>query len=103
MTLRQKNVLGAVVSKEGYANSALEFDKLITVDLLQNDATLSNASYNQLLRQNSPYLLIDDGMLFVLVKIKFVEQQIYLTLLLNPFISIEKILSENFRIDAIFC
>ena len=59
----KKKVLGATVSKEGHANSLLGHERTNHLVSLKKGATINSASYCQLLRQNSPYLLLLVGFL----------------------------------------
>ena len=53
-------VLGAVVSEKSHA--VWNMKGPITIDFLEKGATVNFASYCQLLRHNSPYLLNDSRM-----------------------------------------
>ena len=55
----KEKVSGAVVSKEGNADNFLEYEKTHTIEFHEKDATINNASYCELLWQNSPFLLND--------------------------------------------
>ena len=54
-----QNWLFRVVSKEGHADNLLGHERTITIEFFEKGATVNNASYCQLLRQNSTYLLND--------------------------------------------
>ena len=54
----KEKVPGIVVSKEGHAVTIFwDMKEPITIDFLENDASINSACYCQLFWQNSPYLL----------------------------------------------
>ena len=83
------------IRKEGHADFFRDKKGPITIDFLGNDITVNRACYCQILRENSPYLLLD---LYIYIYIYIYHQhhhyhqimllvQSFLTLSLHPFLS----------------